>query len=72
MQPLYILYKPPAMLPTTTLNPTKAKATGKTKRSTMIEGKSSMTRLIDPVTIERWWWFGIITTSVGGIVLWCS
>ncbi|OKL57126.1 Protein rot1 [Talaromyces atroroseus] len=76
MQPLYILYRPPAMLPTTTLHPTTAKATGKAKRETLMEGKgkqgSSTTWLTDPVAIERWWWFGIISTSVGGIVLWCS
>lgn len=75
MQPLYILYRPPAMLPTTTLNPI-GKATGKAKRAVAIDGKesqlSSMVRSIDPVIMERWWWFGVISTSVGGLVLWCS
>lgn len=75
MQPLYILYRPPAMLPTTTLNPT-SKATGKAKRAEAMDRKenqiSSMIRSIDPVIIERWWWFGVISTSVGGLVLWCS
>ncbi|EEA21114.1 hypothetical protein EYB25_008577 [Talaromyces marneffei] len=75
MQPLYILYRPPAMLPTTMLNPT-GKARGKAKRAVAIDGKenqvSSMIRSVDPVVLERWWWFGIISTSVGGLVLWCS
>ncbi|EED20700.1 conserved hypothetical protein [Talaromyces stipitatus ATCC 10500] len=73
LQPLYILYRPPAMLPTTTLNPT-GKTTAKAKRAVTVERnhESSMIRRIDPVVIERWWWFGIISTSVGGLVLWCS
>ena len=74
LQPLYILYRPPSMLPTTTLNPSKA--TGKSKRAVGVDGTenqiSSIVRSIDPVIIERWWWFGVISTSVGGLVLWCS
>jgi hypothetical protein len=79
MQPLYLVYKPPEMLPTTTLNPTAmVTATGKAKRDVVYGGsmqtphKDTLLRRIDPTTLDRWWWIGVVMTSVGGVVLLCS
>lgn len=78
MQPLYLVYKPPEMLPTTTLNPTvMVTATGKAKRDAVPESaqtlpKNTLVTRIDPTTLDRWWWIGVIMTSVGSLVLFFS
>lgn len=76
MQPMYLRYSPPEMLPTTTLNPLKATATGKSKRD--LGGKSIdwMKPLKQPETIdlvqridtERLWWIGLSMTGIGGLL----
>lgn len=79
MQPMYLVYQPPEMLPTTTLNPTvRVTATGKAKRDTVFGEtaqtlhKNMLLTRMDPATLDRWWWIGVIMTSVGGVVLLCS
>lgn len=77
MQPLYILYQPPEMLPTSKLNAGSKKASKKAKRDMMIDdtlNTNNLLRQIDPVIMNGryWWWFGVIMTSFGGLALLCS
>ncbi|RQM07950.1 hypothetical protein DH86_00000828 [Scytalidium sp. 3C] len=75
MNPMFLAYSPPQMLPTTTLNPTPtATATGNTKRglgiSTPMDKKSvfmrkSFSETIDPAFV---WWMGVGLTIFGGAV----
>jgi hypothetical protein len=75
---LYLIYKPPEMLPTTTINPIpKATATGRTKRNTddaTIEplNKNFLLKRADPMNPANLWWIGLIMTSLGGIALFFS
>lgn len=70
LHPMFLAYQPPKMLPTTTLNPTP---TGhKEKRE--LSSKSGLQliareQLIDP---DRWWWLGVLMTSLGGVAFFCS
>ncbi|KAH8691486.1 chaperone for protein-folding within the ER, fungal-domain-containing protein [Talaromyces proteolyticus] len=71
IQPLYILYNPPEMLPTSSLNATDSK---KSKRDIILDdttGRNTLLRHIEPVIRDgsSWWWFGVIMTSVGGLTL---
>lgn len=73
MHPMYLVYKPPQMLPTTTLNPASLE-TGKSKRhvrrdiarSASVDGFIRSDDLINP---DRWLWFGIFMTAMGGIAI---
>ena len=75
---LYLIYKPPEMLPTTTINPIpKATATGRTKRNTddaTIEplNENVLLKRVDPMNPANLWWIGLIMTSLGGIALFFS
>jgi len=75
---MYLIYKPPQMLPTQTLNPTVRKgptATANAKRDVIIEeaveplNKNVFVKLTDPINADRWWWVGVIMTSLGGLAL---
>ena len=72
LHPMYLAYETPKILPTTTLNPLHAQA-AKSKRDLSDSSSSfTMQNLIQSeslVSPERWWWFGIIATSLGGIAL---
>ena len=72
MQPLYLVYSPPQMLPTQTLNPTAstASATGKAKRGLEREVPSNFkmraqSQVMNP---DRWWWTGLAFTGIGGLL----
>jgi hypothetical protein len=67
---MFLAYRPPKMLPTTTLNPTP---TG-SKRKRDLSSKSglhliSREELINP---KRWWWLGVLMTSLGGAAVFYS
>ncbi|RJE26856.1 hypothetical protein PHISCL_00768 [Aspergillus sclerotialis] len=73
MNPMYLVQKPPEMLPTTTLNlaPTE---TARRKRHYVEHTKSPLNtkslikrdHILNP---DYWWWLGLIMTSIGGIAL---
>ncbi|KAL1999411.1 hypothetical protein VTN02DRAFT_4541 [Thermoascus thermophilus] len=78
MNPMYLVYKPPQMLPTQTLNPVVQKSAAPThnaKRDVVIEeaveplNKKSIIKRKELVDPDRWWWVGIIMTSLGGVAL---
>ncbi|GAB7355914.1 hypothetical protein MBLNU459_g6558t1 [Dothideomycetes sp. NU459] len=71
IQPMYLVYSPPQMLPTSTLNPTAtATATGKSKRGLEVPLNYKMTQRkgVDAMNPDRWWWIGLCMTGVGGIM----
>ena len=80
LNPMYLAYKPPEMLPTQTLNPTTtasgngATSTGKTKRSLedlngFVEplNKNVLRKRREPVNVDNWWWLGLGMTALGGL-----
>ncbi len=84
LNPMYLAYKPPEMLPTKILNPTAttsgagATSTGKTKRSPknkdgFIEplSKKVLGKRREPVNADRWWWIGVGITALGGVGYYC-
>jgi hypothetical protein len=79
MQPLYLVFSPPQMLPTQTLNPTTGAptATGnsKVKRDEaqhilMGKGKPSIVPETPSVLFDadRWWWAGVGLTALGTVM----
>ena len=82
MNPMYLEYSPtPQMLPTATLNPTasstgggQASSTGSSKRKRSEPGSfdipSNTKVLLDKrsglLNPDRWWWFGVGATALGG------
>ncbi|GAB1194323.1 protein rot1 [Aspergillus pseudonomiae] len=75
MHPMYLVYQPPQMLPTTTLNPVSE--TGKSKRhvprdtdrSPGVRNLITKEELTNP---DRWLWAGVFATALGGITLFYS
>ncbi|KAK9367234.1 chaperone for protein-folding within the ER, fungal-domain-containing protein [Lipomyces kononenkoae] len=76
MNPMYLVYRPPLMLPTITMNPT-ASATSSATASSTANAKSrlkrsfenrSKTDAIKRPTIDGvfWWWIGMIMMIGGG------
>ncbi|KAE8146956.1 protein rot1 [Aspergillus avenaceus] len=75
MHPMYLVYSPPQMLPTTTLNPVSA--TGKSKRhvSRDTAPSFSMKNLVskeDMINPDRWLWAGVVATALGGLAVFYS
>jgi len=75
IQPMYLMYSPPQMLPTQTLNPTSAApgATGKSRakrdgeQQVMMDGKG-MIQTPKPSGLynaDRWWWAGVGSIALG-------
>ncbi|KAJ5756969.1 uncharacterized protein N7511_007151 [Penicillium nucicola] len=70
LHPMFLAYRPPKMLPTTTLNPKPTGSKGKRDVSSK-SGFSLISReeLINPA---RWWWLGVLMTSLGGAAVFYS
>jgi hypothetical protein len=70
LHPMFLAYRPPKMLPTTTLNPTPTGSKGKRDLSSK-SGFHLISReeLINP---KRWWWLGVLMTSLGGAAVFYS
>ncbi|KAK5059880.1 hypothetical protein LTR84_009763 [Exophiala bonariae] len=80
LQPMYLVYSPPQMLPTQTLNPT-ATATGAKAKRTLDGGDGgsqhpiieplNKNALVDPVkphNADTWWWAGVGLTALGTVM----
>ncbi|KIW34080.1 uncharacterized protein PV07_00880 [Cladophialophora immunda] len=83
MQPMYLMYSPPQMLPTQTLNPTSApSATGKS-RVKRTDGGDGDQEVLQPLNrdshiikqqpadfynADRWWWAGVGLTALGTVM----
>ncbi|KAI9839228.1 MAG: Reversal of tor2 lethality [Sarea resinae] len=83
MNPMYIAYKPPQMLPTQTLNPT-ATATGGTTSTGSSKVKRGLAEEVPRplnyrvmqkrsgvIDADKWWWFGVGMTALGGVTYFC-
>lgn len=70
--PLYIAYKPPKMLPTTTLKPlTTETAAPKVKRGSKLSPRKVLFERQEGNTrADQWWWFGVFLTAGGGVMYW--
>ena len=81
MNPMYLVYSPPQMLPTSTLNPTptgsgpaSSTAHSKVKRGLSqgvpvnwkAQHKGSYAH--EAMNPDRWWWIGLTLTGVGGML----
>ncbi|KAG0132609.1 chaperone for protein-folding within the ER, fungal-domain-containing protein [Tuber indicum] len=66
MNPMYLAYRPPQMLPTQTLNPTVSapKATRASKLKVKRALPSNLKKA-ENINADRWWWIGVGMTSVG-------
>jgi len=66
MNPMYLAYSPPQMLPTQTLNPTTRapKATGASKLRVKRALPSNLKKA-EKINADKWWWIGLGMTSVG-------
>ncbi|KAL8838225.1 MAG: hypothetical protein Q9170_002215 [Blastenia crenularia] len=87
LNPMYLAYKPPQMLPTQTLNPTSASptgsrpsSTGKSKRSLAGDEDGLVQEALDRNTLlkrqgtgkaDRLWWLGVGITALGGVGYFC-
>ncbi|RAL07211.1 uncharacterized protein BO97DRAFT_378948 [Aspergillus homomorphus CBS 101889] len=76
MHPMYLVYRPPQMLPTRVLNPIDPKAkkqkrhmSGDTKSTFSLKGLVPTQKIIEP---DRLLWLGVIMTAVGGITVFCT
>ncbi|EEQ36844.1 hypothetical protein EJF18_10997 [Clavispora lusitaniae] len=71
MQPLYLAYKPPMMLPTTALNPTdKASETSsslsrKVKRSLENQYRTNAVKKFSSEKFDKFWWMSVGVLGVG-------
>lgn len=87
MNPMYLVYRPPQMLPTMTLNPTApattagpvptAAAGAKVKRTAAAEelftpmNQNVLSKKTTAINVDRWWWVGVTMTGVGGLLYFC-
>ena len=75
IQPLYLMYSPPQMLPTQTLNPTSAGSTQTGKAKVKRDGEQKILKdggksFVQQAKNEfynpdRWWWAGVGLTAIG-------
>lgn len=71
LQPLYLAYRPPQMLPTITLNPTSTASSNKHKRGLNSATQWSMLdAYVDKVDPNQVWWVGVFLTALGGAGYW--
>ncbi|KAA6414716.1 MAG: hypothetical protein FRX48_01466 [Lasallia pustulata] len=84
LNPMYIAYSPPQMLPTQTLNPTSAAATGGAKATGKSRSKRGVFAAYDgpmnkkvvgkrdgAINADKWWWVGVGMTAIGGVGYFC-
>ena len=81
MNPMYLAYRPPQMLPTTTLNPLQAtaSATGKSNSKRGLDAEVPLNwkvklepqgsqHMVQHINADRLWWFGLGVTGLGGLL----
>ena len=81
MNPMYLAYRPPQMLPTTTLNPlptATATTTGKSNSKRGLDAEVPLDwklklepqskHMVQHINADRLWWFGLGLTGVGGLL----
>lgn len=81
LNPMYLAYSPPQMLPTQTLNPTSTagpSSTSKAKRDLESDhfadeplNKNVLIKRKEPINADKWWWIGVGMTGIGGVAYFC-
>ncbi|KAL2356510.1 chaperone for protein-folding within the ER, fungal-domain-containing protein [Cryomyces antarcticus] len=83
LAPMYLVYSPPEMLPTSTLNPTHTagatatgKPSGKFRRGlgeeiTLPLNHKLLSKRKETINADRWWWIGAGMTGLGGVLYFC-
>lgn len=69
MHPMFLAYRPPKMLPTNTLNPMP---TGSSKKRDLSGQDLHLVIKEELINPDRWWWFGVLATSLGGAAFFFS
>jgi hypothetical protein len=80
VNPMYLAYNPPQMLPTTTLNPLPT-ATGKSSKAKRglqdevpqnwklkLEQQEGTKMVVSHINADNLWWVGLAMTGVGGLL----
>lgn len=83
MQPLYLQYSPPQMLPTTTLNPITSATPASKMKKRGVDGLSAEVPLnwkakletgldghemVRHINADYLWWIGLSMTGIGGLI----
>ena len=70
---MYLAFKPPQMLPTTTLHKAAtASATGTTNKfKRTIADVLPRPKSVEGLDADKVWWFGLGMTGVGSVLYWC-
>ncbi|KAK4984883.1 Reversal of tor2 lethality [Elasticomyces elasticus] len=83
LNPMYLAYSPPQMLPTQTLNPTSTSSAAGSKSTSTSNSKArrglnmevpinwkmeSQKQGLQSMNADAWWWFGLGMTGLGGIL----
>ncbi|CAI7596865.1 unnamed protein product [Penicillium pancosmium] len=75
MHPMFLAYRPPKMLPTNTLNPmptADSKDKSKSKKRDLSSPDLHLVIKEELINPDRWWWFGVLATSLGGAAFFFS
>ncbi|KAJ5722788.1 hypothetical protein N7488_000823 [Penicillium malachiteum] len=72
LHPMYLVYKPPKMLPTNTLNPNPTGSHNKRDLSAMSAPGFHVVIKEEIMNPDRWWWLGVFMTSLGGMAFFFS
>ncbi|KAI9840362.1 MAG: Reversal of tor2 lethality [Sclerophora amabilis] len=81
MNPMFLVYKPPQMLPTKTMNPTAAKTGSKSSTKTANSKRglaeddeitvplniNAIKKRSEPIDADKWWWIGVGLSILGGV-----
>lgn len=80
LQPMYLVFTPPQMLPTQTLNPTSVPSATGSKFKRGLDGgdgaqqvleplnKNALVKLPEPHNADKWWWAGVGLTALGTVM----
>jgi hypothetical protein len=72
MNPMYLEYNPPQMLPTRTLNPHPTAGSGESKKVRLRRGLSLETlKKAEDIDADRLWWIGVALTGMGLLGYYC-
>jgi hypothetical protein len=80
IQPMYLIYSPPQMLPTQTLNPTATPTPTGSKAKRGLDGGDGSQQVLEPLNknalipprephnADTWWWAGVGLTALGTVL----
>ncbi|KAJ5915010.1 hypothetical protein N7504_003893 [Penicillium tannophilum] len=72
MHPMYLVYRPPKMLPTNTLNPSPNSHKKRDFSGSGLHNGFNTIIKEELLSPDRWWWLGVLMTSLGGMAFFFS